>query len=165
MPKKVAATRKIKNTKEVIQKLKNVMKDNWGVKKTQKRKRNQLAKMIIAQREKELKEFKAEKGIGFKNESDVRFFKRNNDLKAANNEKEATALESKEKTGRYTGSKTRTRKVLKNEEEMKKYLNKTAKKGVETRAVLEKRWKAENDFEEFMETLRKKMENAKKGKK
>lgn len=34
MPKKASATRKIKNTRAIIQKLKNVMKDNWGVKKT-----------------------------------------------------------------------------------------------------------------------------------
>ncbi len=165
MGKKQTATRKVKNTKEVIEKLKNVLKNNWGVKKTMKKKRDQLAKIMIAQKEKELQELKAGKGIKFKNDSNVRYFKRNNNLRAANNEKEATAIESKEKTGRYTGSKTRTRKVIKSNEEMKKYLNKTAKKGAETRAILERRWKAQNNFEEYMETLRKQMENAKKGKK
>jgi hypothetical protein len=172
MPKKATATRKIKNTKAIIQKLKNVMKDNWGVKKTQKKKRNQLAKMIIAQREKELDKLKEEKGIVFKNESNVRFFKKNNNFTAANNEKEATALETKEKIGRYTASKTRTRKVIKNEEEMKKYLNATAKRGAQTRAILERRWKAQNNaeeererFEKYMEMLRKQMEKAREGKK
>ena len=166
MTKKANATRKVKNTKKVIQKLKDVLQNNWGVKKTMKKKRNQLAKMIIAQKEKELQELKKISGIQFKNNSNVRFFEKGNNLaRAVENTKETTAKEQKERTGRYVSAKARTRKVLKNEEEMKKYLNKTAKKGVETRAVLERRWKAENDFEEYMEKLRKKMENAKKGKK
>jgi hypothetical protein len=166
MTKKATATRKVKNTKKVIEKLKDVLQNNWGVKKTMKKKRNQLAKMIIAQKEKELQELKKISGIQFKNNSNVRFFEKGNNLaRAVENAKETTAKEQKERTGRYVSAKARTRKVLKNEEEMKKYLNKTAKKGVETRAVLERRWKAENDFEEYMEKLRKKMENAKKGKK
>ena len=166
MGKKQTATRKLKNTKHVIEKLKNVLKNNWGVKKTMKKKRNQLAKMMIAQKEKELQELKKISAIQFKNNSNVRFFEKGNNLGlSVENAKEATAKEQKERIGRYVSAKARTRKVLKNQEEMKKYLNKTAKKGAETRAILERRWKAQNSFEEYMETLRKQMEYAKKGKK
>jgi hypothetical protein len=165
MPRKTQ-TRKIRNLKSVIQKLQNALKDNWGVSKTQKHKRNQVGKMILEQKERELEELKKLHKLDFTNESAVRFFSRANN-NALENTKEATAKEMKEKTGRYVSAKARTRKVIQSDEEMKKYIDTIRRKGEKTREILEKRWKAENNaeearikFERYMAKMKKQMEEA-----
>lgn len=141
---KKTSTRKIKNLKEVIQKIKNSMKNDWAVNKTLKKKRNQIGKQMLAQKEKELKNLMNKKKLDFANESNVRFFSD----EVLENAKESTAKEMKEKEGRYVSAKARTRKLIKNEKNMKNYLSKMAMKGARTRAILEARWRAQNEYEE-----------------
>jgi len=144
MPPKKTSTRKIKNIKNVIEKIKNSLKNNWGVSKTMKKKRNQVGKMILAQKEKELKNILNKKKLDFANESKVRFFSN----EALENTSEPTAKEMKAKEGRYVSAKARTRKLIKTEANLNEYLARTEARAKKTREILEARWKAENAYHE-----------------
>ena len=144
---KNTATRKqkIKEIEKVIAKVKNAMANNWAVKKTLKKKRNQIGKQILQQRQKELNDLKKlQKKIQFTEESAVRFFKKNDppteNTTRKNNTRESTANNTRGREGRYTASKTRTKRVLKDLNNVKQYVNKTRALYARERPKIEAQW-------------------------
>lgn len=141
------------------------MKNDWGTRKTLKKKRNQVGKMLLAHKEKELKNLMETRKLGFANESKVRFFSN----AVVENASEPTAKEMKAKEGRYVSAKARTRKLIKNEKNYAKYIAETRARAAKTRAILDARWKAENDYHEsqlrFERAIQKMKEEAAKKKK
>ncbi len=140
MPKKAKnQTRKMKNLKNAIQKVENALKNDWGVSKTLKKKRDQIGKQLLAQKKKELDALKAMKKLKIAEEADVRFFSK--EYEQLENLKEATAKNQKEKEGKYVSAKARTKRLLRNEKNMKKYLDKVKVQSMMIRKKLDERYK------------------------
>ena len=139
MPAQKSKTKKMKNLKNAIQKVENALKNDWGVSKTLKKKREQIGKQLLAQKKKELDALKALKKFKIAEEADVRFFSK--EYEQLENLKEATAKNQKEKEGRYVSAKARTKRLLRNEKNMKKYLDKIKVQSMMVRKKLDERYK------------------------
>lgn len=152
--------KKIKEIENVIAKVKNAMANNWAVNKTLKKKRDQVGKQILAQRQKELNHLKKlSKKITFTQESAVRFFEKNApptvNATKKNNAKETTAENTKPREGKYVGSKTRTKRVLKNLNDMKKYVEKMASRAAIYKPKIEAQWARKMRQDELEESEKK----------
>lgn len=152
-----ARQQKIKEIEGVIAKVKNAMANNWAVNKTLKKKRDQIGKQILAQRQKELEHMKKmSKKISFTKESAVRFFQKNEapsvNATKKNNTKETTAENTKGREGRYAGTKTRTKRVLKDLNNVKKYVDKIAAHAAVYKPKLEKQWAKKIQRDEMEES-------------
>lgn len=155
-----ARQQKIKEIQNVISKISNAMANNWAVNKTLKKKRDQVGKQLLAQKQKELEHLKKlSKKITFTQESAVRFFNKNmppavNNTKK-NNAKETTAENTKPREGKYVGSKTRTKRVLKNLNDMKKYVEKMAARAAIYKPKIEAQWARKMQQDELEESEKK----------